>query len=419
MVQPITVAALNKYVKNLIEGDAYTQALYVKGEISNLKMHTSGHIYLSLKDENAAVRAVMFRTAAQTLRFTPTNGMKVVIMGKASMYERDGSYQLYIEHMQADGIGDLHVAYEQLKLKLEQTGVFDTAHKKPIPAMPLVVGVITSPTGAAVRDICNVVSRRYPLCEILICPVLVQGEGASADIVGAIEYMNRERLADVLIVGRGGGSIEDLWAFNEEATVMAVYNSAIPVISAVGHETDFTLCDFAADLRAPTPSAAAELSVPSTQALLEGLRATYRRMVTLTQHAVNVRKQTLQRVTVRTPMDYVNQNRQRADIITRALYMAYGAAIERRQARYRLVTEKLYSPLLLSGLNKKRERFSVAVARLEPLSPLSALSRGYAVAQSDGAVLRTVSQVKAGDRVNITLTDGTVDATVQKVNPRT
>lgn len=248
-----TVSQLNRFIKQMMDGTPILNNIWVKGEISNYKQHYSGHCYLTLKDEGGVLKAVMFKSSALRLAFAPENGMKVLARGRVSVYERDGAYQLYIEEMQPDGVGSLHIAYEQLKAKLLEEGLFDEAHKKPLPQYPSTIGVVTATTGAAVRDIINVLSRRYPCAKVLIYPTLVQGEGASAGIVEAIEYFNHQRCADVLIVGRGGGSIEDLWAFNEEATARAIYASEIPIVSAVGHETDFTIADFVADLRAPTP----------------------------------------------------------------------------------------------------------------------------------------------------------------------
>ncbi len=391
---PITITQLNRHIKSIIETDPITQDISVKGEISNLVKHTSGHIYLSLKDEGAAVRAVMFRSAAQNVNFPMKNGMKVIARGRVSVYERDGAYQFYIESLQAEGIGDLYEAYELLKQKLTAAGIFDNAHKKPLPKFPRTVGVITSPTGAAVRDIVNIIKRRYPLCEVLIHPVLVQGEGASASVAAAIEYMNAAQLADVLIVGRGGGSAEDLWAFNEEATVMAIYNSEIPVISAVGHETDFTLSDFAADLRAPTPSAAAELSVPNAAELLNNLRQQYTRMLYCVRKTVESKRNTLKRFAVKNPADYVNQNRQYLDNLTKQM--------------------QLHCEAISS---KKSNAFKIAAAKLHSLSPLSALSRGYSLAEKSGEILKSIAQAEQGDSISVRLTDGTLAATVTSKSP--
>ena len=269
----ITVKELNAYIKNMLDSDSNLYGICIRGEISNFKHHYTGHMYMSLKDESASVKAVMFRSGAAGLKFVPKNGMRVMAFGRVSVFERDGQYQLYIDAMSPDGIGQLYAAFEQLKAKLGKMGIFDEEHKKLIPKYPQTVGVVTAPNGAAVRDIINVISRRFPASDIKIYPALVQGAGAADSVCSGIEYFNDKMNADVLIVGRGGGSIEDLWAFNEEKVAMAIYNSKIPVISAVGHETDFTIADFAADLRAPTPSAAAELAVPSAKELKDRFKS--------------------------------------------------------------------------------------------------------------------------------------------------
>ena len=275
----LSVSQLNRYIKSIIEQDMNLQTVFVEGEISNFTNHyKTGHYYMTIKDDSSSIKAVMFRTANMRLKFMPENSMKVIIRGRVSVFERDGQYQLYIDDMQPDGTGALSLAFEQLKERLAKEGLFDSEKKKSIPAYPMRVGVVTSPTGAAIRDIINVISRRFPLAELVLCPVAVQGDYAAPQIKAAIELFNVEKAADVLIVGRGGGSVEELWAFNEEIVARAVAASEIPVISAVGHETDFTICDFAADLRAPTPSAAAELAVPDTLQQKEMLLSAFRRM---------------------------------------------------------------------------------------------------------------------------------------------
>ena len=284
--QALSVTQVNLYIKDVIARDDILCDVLVKGELSNFKAHSSGHMYMSLKDESGVMRAVMFRSAASKLTFRPQNGMKVIAHGRISVYERDGQYQLYIDDMQQEGQGDLYVAFEQLKQKLAAEGFFDPVHKKPLPKYPKRVGVVTAPTGAAIRDIINVLTRRFSYADIVLYPVLVQGENSAASIVGAIEYFNAQRSADVLIVGRGGGSIEDLWSFNEEVVARAIYNSEIPIVSAVGHEIDFTIADFVADLRAPTPSAAAELVVPSQIELAEKFNNVYRRMFQQAMRAI-------------------------------------------------------------------------------------------------------------------------------------
>ncbi|MBE6757262.1 MAG: exodeoxyribonuclease VII large subunit [Ruminococcaceae bacterium] len=390
----ITVSQLNTYVRSVLESDPHLSTVYVSGEISNFTNHyRSGHLYMSLKDEGAVVRAVMFRGSASKLRFEPQNGMKVIVRAKVSLYDRDGAYQIYIDDMQPDGVGALQVAFEQLKARLAQEGLFDERRKRPLPPYPARVGVITSSTGAAVRDIINVLGRRYPLAEIVLMPVLVQGDGAPSQLVEALEKLNRLRAADVIIIGRGGGSIEDLWAFNDERVARAVAASAIPVISAVGHETDFTICDFVADLRAPTPSAAAELAVPDRQqllALLKQRRWTLQRDV---QHTIERESKRLavlkEKRCLSTPLFLVEEQGVRLDYLTRALASA--------------------GTLALREADKQLSAYS---AKLDALSPLKVLSRGYAMALREGQPLTTVEQVAVGETVKIRLADGRLDCTV-------
>lgn len=391
----ITVSQLNRYVKSLLEGDRNLLSVYISGEISNFTNHyKSGHLYMSLKDEGALVKAVMFRGYASKLAFMPENGMKVIVRARVSLYEKDGAFQIYIEEMQPDGVGALQVAYEQLKAKLEKEGLFDQSHKRPIPRYPERVGVITSPTGAAVRDIMNVLGRRFPLAQIVFAPVLVQGDGAPPQLIRAIETFNEKQAADVLIVGRGGGSIEELWAFNDERVARAVAASSIPVISAVGHETDFTICDFAADLRAPTPSAAAELAVPDTRNLLGRLA----QLQAISRQAVAHRLQTDQkrltalreRRCLSTPLFYIEGQAMRLDYATRAF--ANGSQMQMTKADRRLAS--------LAG-------------KLDALSPLKVLSRGYSIAQKNGAVVKKAAELEPGDKLSLRMTDGTIACVVE------
>lgn len=398
MAQPsqvITVSQLNRYVKSVLEGDRNLLSVYISGEISNFTNHyKSGHLYMSLKDEGALVRAVMFRGYASKLAFAPENGMKVIVRAKVSLYEKDGSFQIYIEEMQPDGVGALQVAYEQLKAKLEKEGLFDQSRKRPIPRYPQRVGVITSPTGAAVRDILNVLGRRFPLAEIVFVPVLVQGNGAPPQLIKAIETFNEKQAADVIIIGRGGGSIEELWAFNDEGVARAVAASAIPVISAVGHETDFTICDFAADLRAPTPSAAAELAVPDTAHLLGRLA----QLQAISKQAVAHRLQTEQkrltalreRRCLSTPLFYVEGQAMRLDYATRAF--ANAAQMQ---------------------LSKADRKLATLTGKLDALSPLKVLSRGYSIAQKEGIVVKSVATLEIGDTLTLRMSDGAVTCTVE------
>ncbi|MBR5134062.1 MAG: exodeoxyribonuclease VII large subunit, partial [Clostridia bacterium] len=374
----ITISQLNRYVKNLLESDRNVASVYIGGEISNFTNHyKSGHLYMSLKDENALVKAVMFRAAASKLTFTPENGMKVIVKAHVSLYEKDGAYQLYIDAMQPDGVGALQVAFEQLKKKLSEEGLFDEAHKRPLKRYPRTVGVITSPTGAAVRDVLNVLGRRYPLAKVVFAPVLVQGDGAPPQIVDAIERMNRIDDVDVLIVGRGGGSIEELWAFNDERVARAVYASRIPVISAVGHETDFTICDFVADLRAPTPSAAAELAVPDTGALSMWLSSVSERqrqqLGTALQREQHRLKLLSDKRCLTSPLFYVEERQMRLDLLTQSLASA---------------TE--------NEVHRASRRLAADAAKLDALSPLKVLGRGYAIPYKDGNVVSAVADVTVG-----------------------
>ncbi len=391
----ISISQLNHYVKTLLEQDRNIASVYIGGEISNFTNHyKSGHLYMSLKDENALVRAVMFRGAASKLTFTPENGMKVIVRARVSLYEKDGSYQLYIDSMQPDGVGALQIAFEQLKKKLAAEGLFDEAHKRLLVRYPRTVGVITSPTGAAVRDILNVLGRRYPLAKVLFAPVLVQGDGAPPQIVDAIRRVNAIPDVDVIIVGRGGGSLEELWAFNDERVARAVYASRVPVISAVGHETDFTICDFVADLRAPTPSAAAELAVPDTESLLRMIEAGADRREQLLHMALQRETHRLKVLSEKrclcSPLFYVEERQMRLDMLTQALGNATGNEVHR--AAHRLAAN---------------------AAKLDALSPLKVLSRGYAIPYKDGEVLASAASAHAGDHLTIRLCDGELACTVE------
>ncbi len=390
-----TVTQINNYLKVLIERTPVLGDIWIKGEISNFKLHSSGHIYMTLKDEGAVLRAVMFKSAVMGLTFRPENGAKVSAHGRIGVYERDGQYQLYVDYMEEDGRGDLYRLFEELKEKLGKEGLFDESIKKPIPAYPERIGIVTSPTGAAVRDIINILRRRYPLAEARLYPALVQGQSAAASVAKGIEYFNENKNADVLIVGRGGGSIEDLWAFNEEITVRAVYNSKIPVISAVGHETDFTLCDFAADLRAPTPSAAAELAVPNAEDIRAFVENAQARCKTLLETKAEDRERHLKLLTERasvTGFERRLQNlMQETDRGFDMLLKAYGAAVEKREA----------------ALSEK-------ASKLDALSPLKVFDRGYSVASLNGKIIKSTEDAAVGDNIEITLKDGSIFASVTK-----
>ena len=390
----LTVSQLNRYVKSIIEQDFNLQTVFVQGEISNFTNHyKTGHFYMTIKDEYSSIKAVMFKTANMRLKFMPENSMSVIIKGRVSVFERDGQYQLYIDDMQPDGTGALSLAFEQLKNKLAAEGLFDSERKKVIPVYPQRVGVVTSPTGAAIRDIINVISRRFPLAELILCPVSVQGENAAPQIKAAIELFNKKRAADVLIVGRGGGSVEELWAFNEEIVARAVAASEIPVISAVGHETDFTICDFVADLRAPTPSAAAELAVPDIYQQKEMLESFEFRMSRAILNKFNREKSNLElyksALKRLNPKNYIDALRVRCD---RASMQMDSAVRQTLAAR--------------SG------EFASLCGKLDALSPLKILSRGYSIASKDGAILTDVDGIGCGDRINVKLSGGSLDCEV-------
>lgn len=389
----ITVSQLNGYLKRYFENNIHLQRVWIKGEISNFKKHYTGHLYLTLKDEGSVLKAIMFKGSTSSLKFTPDNGMRVIACGRVAVFERDGQYQLYIESMIPDGVGELYIAYEQLKEKLSKEGLFDESHKKDIPKYPTKVGVITSPTGAAVRDILNVLKRRYKLCDIIIYPAKVQGVGAGESVAKGIETFNKLNNVDVIIAGRGGGSIEDLWAFNEEKVAYAIYNSKIPIISAVGHETDFTIADFVADLRAPTPSAGAELAVPSSDELYEKLITSKSRLVTLLKNFTKLKRAQLE------------------SIVKKRAFSDYKSVLGDR----RIALDNLLQQLLEQynkNITAKKMSFAKILGKLEALNPISVLKRGFAVAKADNKAVKSVSDVKSGDKLTVTVSDGDINCTV-------
>lgn len=386
-----TVSQINGYIKKILDHNQILNNVWVKGEISNFKNHYSGHMYLTLKDEGGVLKAVMFKSAARTLSFMPEDGMKVTARGRVGVYEASGAYQLYIEEMVPDGVGDLYVAYEQLKKRLGEEGLFSQDLKKPIPRFPERVGVITATTGAAVRDIINVITRRYPLAEIVIYPAQVQGAGAAESVVKGIEYFNEKKMVDIIIAGRGGGSIEDLWAFNEEIVARAIFASEIPIISAVGHETDFTIADFVADLRAPTPSAAAEIAVPSVMELRSAVNTYSVRSANAVAKKIETGRLTLKRFSLKSPKERVNDERIKIDNLTK-----------RAEQSFRL------------KLEGGKKSFVSLAGKLDALSPLQTLARGYAIpVKEDGSVIRSVKNMKSGDEFALKLKDGSADCVVK------
>ena len=379
----------------IIDNDELLVSVCVRGEISNFTNHyKTGHFYMTLKDEASLIKAVMFRGNASKLKFLPENGMKVIVTGRVSAYIRDGQYQIYIDSMEPDGIGALYIAYEQLKKKLAAEGLFDREKKKPLPKIPTRIGIITSPTGAAIRDIINILGRRFPLCRPILYPSLVQGDGASAQIIAGIDYFNEKKNVDVLIVGRGGGSLEDLWAFNDEALCRRVAASDIPIISAVGHETDFTLCDFAASVRAPTPSAAAELAVPESSELKRKINNVNTRMELLCGQRITLLKEKLISLSnsrvLTNPMNFIDDRK-----------MALGMTEDKLITRMNTLLERKKSSLVSHA------------AKLDALNPLSVVARGYsAVFNDEGKLIKSISQTKKGDMVSFMVTDGKISAEV-------
>lgn len=390
----LSVSQINEYIRGKLDCDALLGAVAVRGEISNYKMYPSGHHYFTLKDENGALKCVMFKNNALRLRFHPENGMQVIAMGKITVYPRDGAYQLYATAMTVDGVGDLYAAFEQLKRKLAAQGLFDVSHKKPLPKYPGTIGIVTSSAGAAVHDMLRILRKRYPLTSVKLLPVRVQGAEAPGEIAAAIRYANHFYLADLLIVGRGGGSIEDLWAFNDERVAYAIYESEIPIISAVGHEPDVTISDYVADLRAATPSNAAELAVADRDALAETLDSFFSAMSV----ALNRRIQT---------------SKQHLDILSSSpALLSPTGYLEQRQKNLELLKNRLIAAQK-QNISRSSERYIALTAKLDAMSPLKVLTRGYAMAESaDGTLLRSVSQVERGESIRIRLNDGTLSATV-------
>lgn len=391
-----TVTQINTYIKSLLDGDRLLNRLYIRGEISNYKRYPSGHHYFSLKDEGGALRCVMFRFSASRLRFHPENGMKVIAFGRISVFPRDGGYQLYVDGLTPDGVGDLALAFEQMKARLGAEGLFAPEHKKPIPRMPETIGLITSSAGAAVHDMIRILGARFPLATVKLLPVRVQGVEAAGEIAAAIRYANHWKAADVLIVGRGGGSMEDLWAFNEEAVARAIYESEIPVISAVGHEPDVTISDFVADLRAATPSNAAELAVPNQNELYAVLRQLQQRMNGAVWASLQGRRTVLERCkntrALKDPMVPVQEKRMLLDYQQRCMT----AAMEK-------------------SLSGEKQRFGALLAGLDAMSPLKVLQRGYAVVQKENEVISSVEQVDLLDQITVRLGDGSLDCQVTQV----
>ena len=392
-IEPISVTDLNKYIKDKVAKDEYLNNVLVKGEISNFKHHYTGHLYFTLKDDNSLIKCIMFKSFTDNLKFTPKDGMKVMVFGTVSVFERDGVYQIYCKAMQEEGMGSLYKAYEELKKKLELEGLFSMEHKKKLPFMPRIVGVLTSQTGSVIRDIINVSTRRNPNVYIRLFPVPVQGEGAGEKIADAIKFMNDKKLADVLILARGGGSLEDLWPFNEEIVARAIYESNIPIISAVGHETDFSISDFVADLRAPTPSAAAELAVADTSELslkLENYKTRYKLALKKKVELMRLQyEKCMARRVFKEPLQEINEKIIRLD----------------------MVVKNMQNSIINRYKDSKNEMVS-AISKLDALSPLKTLTRGYVITQKEGIIIKSVNDIEKDDEIELRFIDGTKNAKI-------
>ena len=392
-IEPITVEQLNRYIKEKVDSDEFLNNVYVKGEISNFKHHYTGHMYFTLKDENSLVKCIMFKSYTPHLSFMPKDGMKVIIFGSVSVFERDGVYQIYAKAMKEDGMGSLYEAYEELKAKLEKEGLFDESHKKPIPSFPKTIGVLTASTGAVIRDIINVSTRRNPNVHIRLLPVPVQGPTAAEQIVAGIKRMNDEKLADVIILGRGGGSLEDLWPFNEEIVARAIYDSEIPIISAVGHETDYSISDFVADLRAPTPSAAAELAVCNMEDVLYTIELYQNRYKTALKKKVQLMKLRYEKCMAqrvfKEPLQKINERAILLDTLVKSLTNSTRLKI-----------------------NDCRKEFVEVATKIDSLSPMKTMARGYSIVEKDGKIVKKVNDVQKDDELSIRLSDGQITTKV-------
>lgn len=443
--QYLSVSALTKYIKRKFDADPHLQNVYIKGEISNFKQHTSGHMYFTLKDEKARLLSVMFAANNKGMKFLPENGMKVLVKGDISLYEAGGQYQLYVKSMAPDGVGDLYLAYEQLKKKLEGAGLFLAEHKKPIPQYPKSVGVITSPTGAALRDILTTIKRRYPIARIIVYPALVQGNNAAKSIAKAISMANARAESDVLIVGRGGGSIEELWAFNEEIVAESIYDSDIPIISAVGHETDFTIADFVADMRAPTPTGAAELAVPHLNEILERLMNRKNRLTRSIQEAVNFERTRLTRMersyAFRYPHKMYEQKLEQLDKTMDRLGRTSTRYFMKKRDELNQLNDILkkqhpeqavknakdelqqHAKVLRRAMEAiyrhKSQQFVHITATLSALSPLKIMERGYGlVFAEDETLVKSTQQVSKGDKIAVSIKDGTLECEIKEIKER-
>ena len=411
----ITVTQLTKYIKYKIDNDPHLNEVFLKGEISNFKAHSRGHYYFTLKDEAARINAIMFSSSTKNLKFIPQDGMKVLVTGKISVFEANGGYQIYVNDMLEDGVGNLYIAYEQLKKKLEQEGLFDQRYKKPIPKIPRRVGVVTASTGAAIKDIISTIKRRWPLVEILLFPSLVQGENAAPDIVKQIKR-SEDYDIDTLIVGRGGGSIEDLWPFNEEIVARAIFECKIPVISAVGHEIDFTIADFVADLRAPTPTAAAELAVPAIPDIKNYINQLQIRLTKTMQNKIDYNKKHLTEITNRyiftNPISIYQTKEMLFDSLLERLKYATTSLVSKKEKKYIELKNSYIFKTPYQLIDKKANKYLQLVSKLETLSPLETIKRGYTMTKKDDKVITSKKDLKKKDKIEITFQDGNIEAEV-------
>lgn len=444
-IKYVTVTALTKYIKRKFDVDPHLSDIWIKGEISNFNLHSRGHMYFTLKDEKARIQGVMFAGANKSLKFKPENGMKVLLRGEIAVYEQSGGYQVYVKEMQPDGIGSLYLAYEELKKNLQKEGLFDSIHKKTIPKYPNQIGVITSPTGAAIRDILTTINRRFPMAKVILIPALVQGVQAGASVAKAIKTANSLKTLDVLIVGRGGGSIEELWAFNEEIVAREIFASHVPIISAVGHETDFTIADFVADLRAPTPTGAAELAVPHFNELLDRISDRKNRLKRSIQEKITSKRDKLSHYqssyAFRYPKQLYQQKEQQLDMMVDRLQKEGHRAIAYKKDTYvslknRLVKEhpsdqvkranEAYMSLLKklnremsSVLTHKNSQFKATIDKLNALSPLKIMDRGYSIVYQEKQLIKSINQVQSGQMLKVQLKDGQLDCQVKGIEGRT
>ena len=412
----LTVSQLTKYIKYKLDNDVNLREVYLKGEISNFKAHTRGHFYFTIKDEGSRINAVMFASSASKVKFEPVDGMKILVTGRISVYEATGGYQIYVNEMMEDGVGNLYVAFEQLKKKLASEGLFDDRYKKPIPKIPERVGVITAPTGAAIRDIISTINRRFPLTEVILLPSLVQGEGAKEDIVRQIKRAENYNL-DVLIVGRGGGSIEDLWAFNEEIVARAIFECPIPIISAVGHEIDFTIADFVGDLRAPTPTGAAEIAVPNKTDVINYINQLNLRSRKAMGTILELKKKRLDSIKghyiLNNPLDLYSAKIQKLDYLTESLVKNYKVIIDKEKIKLNNIKSRpLFSnPLVV--LDKTKQKYALLLSKLDALSPLKTLERGYGIVKLNDKAITSIKKLKKDDLINIELKDGSKEAIIK------